>query len=165
MDKTKLMRIILAVILGLVIVSGVVYNCLSEENLEQAYIICMPNDRVNIRLGPSRTSSSEGWCEAGDIVYLDGKFKHGYAHCVGLGVEAGEGWIHKGYIVYEEPEYVNCSATIVSKSRLAARKYVGGKRTRWLKAGAQLKVYYWTESWSLTNCGYVQSKFLELNGV
>ena len=32
--------------------------CSAEEILEEAYIICMPNDRVNIRMGPSRSSCS-----------------------------------------------------------------------------------------------------------
>ena len=66
--------------------------------------------------------------------------------------------------MYDEPEKVGQTATIVSYGRLAARKYVNGKRTRWLKSGAKLKVWYWTEEWALTNCGYVQSKYLELDG-
>ena len=137
-------------------------TCLAVE--EAMYVICMPNDRVNIRLGASRTSSSVGWCEAGDLVYYDGQTKNGYRHCVGLGVEAGEGWIHKGYLVDEPVEYINKDATVVSKSRLAARKYVNGKRTRWLKPGGVVRIYYWTNEWALTNCGYVQSAYLELNG-
>lgn len=139
--------------------------CSAEEISEEVYIICMPNDRVNIRMGPSRSSCSIGWCEAGDVVYVDGKKRNGFVHCIGLGIEAGEGWIHNGYIVYELPEYVNCKATIVSKGRLAARKYVDGKRTRWLKSGAELKVYYWSNTWCLTNCGYIQSEYIELNGI
>ena len=131
---------------------------------EAMYVICMPNDRVNIRLGASRTSSSIGWLEMGDIVYYDGTTKNGYRHCVGLGVEAGEGWVHKGYLVDEPVEYVNQDATIVSKSRLAARKNVNGKRTRWLKPGGTVKIYCWTNEWALTNCGYVQTAYLELNG-
>ena len=140
------------------------FACFAAAEEEPMYVICMPKDRVNIRLGPSRSSSSVGWCEAGDIVYYDGKTKNGYRHCVGLGVEAGEGWIHKGYLVYDPVEYVNADAMIVSKSRLAARKYINGKRTRWLKPGGVVRIYYWTNEWALTNCGYVQSAYLELNG-
>ena len=130
----------------------------------EMYIMCMPNDRVNIRMGPSRRAYPIGWCEVGDMVYYDGKTRNGFRHCIGLGIEAGEGWIYKGYLVDEEPEYINCKATITSRSRLAARKNIGGKRTRWLKPNAELLVYYWTETWSMTNCGYVKSKFLELHG-
>lgn len=150
-------------IFAIILILATIFSFALAEEVE-AYVLCMPNDRVNIRMGSSRTAYAIGWCEAGDLVYTDGKSKNGFAHCVGLGVEAGEGWIHKGYLVDQKPEYVNCTATITSKSRLAARKNVNGKRTRWLKSGAELKVYYWTDTWSLTNCGYVQSKFLELNG-
>ena len=152
-------------IISILVLLLMVFSLAFAETTEEAmYVICMPNDRVNIRLGPSRTSSSVGWLEAGDVVYYDGKTKNGYRHCTGLGVEAGEGWVHKGYLVDEPVEYINQEATIVSKSRLAARKYVNGKRTRWLKPGGVVKVYYWTNEWALTNCGYVQSAYLELNG-
>ena len=154
------MKKIIASILILIVLLPV--YCFAAE--EPMYVICMPNDRVNIRLGASRTSSSVGWCEAGDLVYYDGITKNGYRHCVGLGVEAGEGWIHKGYLVDEPVEYINKDATVVSKSRLAARKNINGKRTRWLKPGGVVRIYYWTNEWALTNCGYVQSAYLELNG-
>ena len=85
-------------------------------------------------------------------------------HCVGLTTEAGEGWVHKGYLVDEEPVYLNQNATIISRGRLAARKYVNGKRTRWLKPLATVKIYYWTSEWAVTNCGYIKSKYLELEG-
>lgn len=54
------------------------------------------------------------------------------------------------------------AATIISKGRLAARKNVDGKRTRWLKSGAKLKVHWWSEEWCLTDCGYVKSVYLEM---
>lgn len=157
------------IVLGFLIIVAVIINYYAlthakGEDLDTAYVICMPNDKVNIRFSAKRSSEATGWCEPGDIVYLDGKSKNGFLHCVNLSNEYGEGWIHKGYIVYDQPKYVNQTATIISKSRLAARKYIDGKRTRWLKPGAELKVYYWTESWCMTNCGYVQSKYLELNG-
>lgn len=127
-----------------------------------AYVICAPGDRVNIRVTPSTKREPEGWLEAGDMVYLDGRKKNGFAHCVHMSNESGEGWVHAGYLVDDEPQCVNSTAVIVSKGRLAARKNVGGKRTRWLKPLATLTVYYWSDEWCVTNCGYVQSKFLDL---
>ena len=135
----------------------------TEEMYEERYVICMPSDRVNIRPFPNR-KETEGWLEAGDAVLIDGRKKNGFMHCVGLSNESGEGWVPKGYLVEDDPEYVNCKATIVSKGRLAARKNVGGQRTRWLKPMASVKVYYMTEEWSVTNCGYVKTEFLELEG-
>lgn len=135
-----------------------------EEEYEIAYVICMKNDHVNIRPFPNKKQEPSGQLYPGDIVYMDGKAKNGYVHCVGLNNEAGEGWVSKGYLVADPPEYLNRTATIVSKGRLAARKNVNGKRTRWLKPLATVRVYYWSESWALTDCGYVQAKYLELDG-
>ena len=133
---------------------------LAEEDYEERYVLCM--DRVNIRQGPGRNSNEIGWLECGDRVWVDGKKKNGYVHCVGLNIEEGEGWIHKGYLVEDEPVKIGRQATITSRGRLAARKYVDGKRTRWLRAGAKLKVYWWTSEWSLTDCGYVKSMYLDV---
>ena len=131
---------------------------------DTAYVICSPDDVVNIRRSPSRKSESIGRFEACEMVTLDGKKRNGYLHCVGLGLEEDSGWIHSGYVVNDMPEFVGGTATIVSKGRLAARKYVKGKRTRWLKPLASVKVWYWSEEWAVTNCGYVQTKYLELDG-
>ena len=133
-----------------------------EEEYEIAYAICTKGDVVHIRPFPSTKHDPSGWLEPGDIVYLDGKEKNGFAHCVGLNVEAGEGWVYKGYLVKDQPVYLNQTATVVSNGKLRARKYVNGKRTKWLKPMAKLTVYYWSEDWCSTNCGYVQSKYLEL---
>lgn len=135
-----------------------------EQEFEIMFAICSPGDRVNIRKRPSTKSEAEGWLEPGDMVYLDGGRKGGFVHCVGLSNESGEGWVHKGYLVQDEPERMNRTATVVSRGKLAARKHVKGKRTRWLKPMASVKVYYWSEEWCVTNCGYVQTRFLELEG-
>lgn len=132
------------------------------DSIVEGYVLC--DDYVNIRRFPNNDDEPLGRFETGDTVYLDGKKKNGYLHCVDLSLEACEGWIHKGFVVYDKPIKVNQTATIVSKGRLAARKYVNGKRTRWLKSGASLKVYYWSDDWCLTDCGYVATEFLDLDG-
>lgn len=132
------------------------------DNVAIGYVICV--DYVNVRQFPNKNGEPLGMYEAGTKVYLDGKKRNGYLHIVGTGLEDSEGWIKSGYIVYDEPIRVNQSATIVSKGRLAARSCVNGRRTRWLKPMASLKVYYWSDEWCVTNCGYVQTKYLELEG-
>ena len=129
---------------------------------EAKYVMCM--DRVNIRLGASTKTDAIGWLEPGDVVYPDGKIKNGFVHCEIPSIEAGEGWVKKGYLVDDKPKRVDRNATVISNGKLAARKNVKGKRTRWLKPGGELLVYYWSEDWCLTNCGYVQSQYLELDG-
>ena len=134
------------------------------EQHDVMYVICTPGDIVNIRPHPNKHGEPEGFLEPGDMVFVDGKKRNGYVHCVLMHNEAGEGWVFAGYLVEDEPEFLNRNATIVSKGRLAARKYVGGKRTRWLKPMATVRVYYWTDEWCVTNCGYVQSRYLEVDG-
>ena len=135
-----------------------------DEDYEVAYAICAKDDHVNIRMFPNKKQDPIGFLDPGDEVWLDGRKKNGFVHCVGLGIEGGEGWVYAGYLVGDKPVAMNRSATIVSKGRLAARKCVDGKRTRWLKPLASVKVYFWSDEWCVTNCGYVRSEYLELDG-
>ena len=131
---------------------------------ETAYVICMPGDNVNVRPFPSTAHERSGYLEPGEMVYMDGKKKNGFVHCVGTHTESGEGWVFKGYLVPDPPERMNQKAVITSNGRLAARKYINGKRKKWLKPQAIVTVYYWTDEWSLTDCGYVKSKYLDFIG-
>ena len=134
----------------------------AESDPDEAYVFC--SDFVNIRSSPYRNGAVIGRFESGDSLLIDGKQKNGYLHCVNLSLEQADGWIHKGYVVHDKPSRMNQTATIVSKGRLAARNNVGGKRTRWLKPQASLTVYWWSDDWCITNCGYVQTRYLELEG-
>lgn len=126
------------------------------------YVMCM--DRVNVRMGASSKSDAIGWLEPGDVVYPDGQRKNGFVHCEVPNTEYGEGWIHKGYLIDSKPERIDKTGYIASNAKVKARKYVDGKRTRWLKPGGELKVYYWSDTWCLTDCGYVMTDFIELGG-
>lgn len=134
----------------------------ADEYNETMYVLC--DDYVNVRSTPNKKQDPIGRLEVGDSVVLDGRKKNGYVHCIDLSFEQSDGWVYGGYLVHDCPEKIGQTATIVSHGRLAARKYVSGRRTRWLKSGAKLKVNYWSDDWALTDCGYVQSKFLELDG-
>lgn len=158
-----------AVIIGIILLfrAAGISEGLAEErdgydNVTIGYVIC--DDYVNVRPFPNKKGEPLGRYEPGTKVYLDGKKKNGYLHIIDTGLENCEGWINKGYIVYDEPIRVYGPAVIVSKGRLAARNCVNGRRTRWLKPLASLKVYYWSDEWCVTNCGYVQTKYLELEG-
>lgn len=129
-----------------------------------AYVICAKDGHVNVRPLPGKKQEPSGLLEPGRMIYLDGKQRNGYCHVVGLFSEDGEGWIYKGYLVSDPPEFVDRDATVISKGRLAARKYVNGKRTRWLQPGSTVHVWYMSEEWCVTNRGYVQTKYLELDG-
>lgn len=140
--------------------------CIADESDEyiEGYIICKPNDYINMRENPTKQSNVIGYLYAGYRVYLDGKQKNGFMHCVNVGLEMNEGWVHKGYIVYDEPEFINQKATVISAGRLAVRNCVNGKRIRWLKPYTSVKVYYMSADWSITNYGFVKSEYLEIEG-
>ena len=131
------------------------------EDLWEAYVICQPGDYVNVRLNPSRKSEAVGYADAGDSIMIDGAEKNGYLRCYYIG-EMGVGWIHKGYVVYDKPERVSITAKVNSKGRVMARKYVGGKRRAWLKKNDEVKVYWLSMDWCVTNKGFVKTKYLEM---
>ena len=132
------------------------------EEYEIRYVIC--KDYVNARSTPNKKQEPIGRLEAGETVYTDGVKRNGYLHCVYLNFEYDEGWVFAGYLSEYEPEAVWRNATVVSRGKLAVRNYIKGRRVKWLKPGATVKVYYWSDDWSLTNFGYVQTQYLELAG-
>lgn len=150
--------ILLAIIATIYILNGYVSRA---EELTEAWVICQ--DYVNVRVSPSRKSDSVGYVDAGDSVLVSDTKKHGFLKCYGIG-EYGEGWIHSGYIVYDKPEKVNCKAYSVSRGKLRARRYIGGKRLHWIKHMEEVRVYWISEDWCITDKGFVESRFLEMEG-
>ena len=136
----------------------------ADGYIGDGYIICKPGDYVNIRPHPNKKGEELGRLDPGDVVHLDGREKNGYLHCVDLSLEMNEGWVFAGYVVYDRPEYIGRKATVVSRGRLAARRYVGGKRIKWLQPMSTLTVWFWSDEWCMTSAGYVQSQYLELDG-
>lgn len=133
------------------------------EDLWEVYVVCQPGDYVNVRAKPSRKSEAVGYADGGDSVLIDGAERNGYLRCYYIG-EMGVGWIHKGYVVYDKPERVSITAKVNSKGRVIARKYVGGKRRAWLKKNDEVKVYWLSDDWCVTNKGFVKTKYLEMEG-
>lgn len=168
-EAWKWIKLLLELLLIAAIVWGAIelYTSLGfgeakADGYETMYVMC--SDFVYARSTPNKKQEPIGRLEPGDEVVVDGRKKNGYVHCIDLSFEQSDGWVYGGYLVSDRPEVVGQTAVIVSKGRLAARKYVNGRRTRWLKSGAKLKVNYWSDDWALTDCGYVQSKYLELDG-
>lgn len=170
-EAWKYIRTALEILLIIAVIYGLVHLYVSFgfseagadewDDVTEAYVLCA--DFVYVRTYPNKKGEPLGRFESGWKVWLDGKKKNGFLHVIDTGLEA-DGWIYKGFIVYDEPIKVGQNATIVSKGRLRARKYVNGKRTRWLKPLATVKVFWWSDEWCCTNCGYIQTKYLELDG-
>lgn len=130
--------------------------------LETKYVLCQPNDYINIRAKASRKSKEEGYLMAGDAVEVSNRSRNGYAYSPSLHNELGEGWIFEGYLVNDQPINIGgCYYRINSNGRVAARKCIGGKRRCWLYNGDRVKVWYMTDEWCVTSKGFIMTKYLE----
>ena len=132
----------------------------AKADYTEAYIICRPNDYINVRLKPSTHSDSIGRYEAGDKILLDGKQSKGFSHAK-VSLETNEGWIYSGYIVYDQPTYSGEQYIVVSNGRVACRKYIDGPRRCWVKNKDTVTVWYYSADWCLTNKGFIQTKYLQ----
>ena len=121
----------------------------------------MVGDYVNARAKAGRHSASLGRLETGDEVNVTGKKKNGFAQVDDLSLEENEGWVHAGYLVEEKPVRVGTVYRVCSKGRVKARRWIDGPRCAWLYNGARVTVLWEADGWSVTNRGYVQSRFLE----
>lgn len=151
------------VIWGIIAVIDFMISTVKAEEAEHgtAYAICMKGDVVNVRSGPKNRAEWIGWLEPGDEVTTDGRRKNGFVHCVNMNTESGDGWVFAGYLTPSRPELIDTDASVISNGRVAARKYVDGKRTKWLKNGQTVHIYYMSDDWCSTNCGYIQTKYLQ----
>lgn len=133
-----------------------------EEELTEYWVLCQPDSYVTIRSGPDKKYGGEGRAYAGDNFFSDGVKKGKYIHMVHVSNEIGEGWISDQYLTVFEPEvYEESEIRTVNVKTLNCRTCIGGSRRGVLKKGAQVKVYLMSDDWSVTNKGYIQSKFLD----
>lgn len=161
---------LLVTVLEIVLIALVVYTVITVlnstsfgEELTEAYVICQPGDYVNVRMSPSKKSQAIGYIESGEQFLTDEQMKNGFIHCYGIG-ECGEGWIHAGYVVFDEPVRVDRIAYSISKAKLAARKYIGGKVRKWLKNMTSVTVYWMSDEWCVTSSGFMKTMYLEMEG-
>lgn len=158
-SNKKLQRFTSILVIIIALCSVLLSAVSEEEELETIWVLCQPNSYVNIRVRPSGRSEACGYADCGDDFYTDGYKKNGFLH-VYASIETGEGWIALGYVIWDEPERIYEKRTIISKGRVKARKTVNGKRRMWLYDGDEVKVYWMSESWSVTNKGFVKSEFI-----
>ena len=157
------------ILIAFLVMASVILNiwCLihakGEEEYIEAWILCQPDSFVNARENHSGKSEIVGRLECGDKVYTDGVVKKGFVHCVYTGFETGDAWVAKGYIVYEEPYYPLVKNTqIISNGRVAARKTIDGERRCWVKDGTKIKVYMMTDTWAVTNKGFIKTEYIDI---
>ena len=166
-----MLKKILITLLEIALIALVIYAFITAtnsivlaEDLTEAWVICQPDDYINVRMNPSKRSQPVGYAEAGDKIMTDMKVKNGFLRCYGIG-EMGVGWIHKGYVIYDEPERIDRMACSISRGRVACRRWIKGNVRAWLKNCDDVLVYWWSFDWCVTNKGFVQTKYLEMEGV
>jgi len=152
---------------GLLIISMFLF--LAVYGLNQAgaesdgyFVLCDPTSYVNARIQPKKAAEIAGRYECGDFVETDGKERNGFVHIVNCSFEYTDAWVSKRYLVKSEPIISETVATIRAKGRVAARRWVNGKRKSWMKPGTTITVYAMSEEWSVTSRGFVQTRYLEV---
>ena len=152
--------IFVLLILAVIFIKCWYSKCHAED--QECWILCQPDSWVYAREKPKKKSTELGRLECGEMIYTDGKIKNGYLHVYGLNFELSEGWVSKGYIVFSEPyEPYFKDNKILSNGRVAARRTINGKRRCWVVNGQSIKVYMMSDEWSVTNKGFIKTKFIE----
>jgi hypothetical protein len=159
MMKKSLILILMVLVSCLLIIVSLMDSARSEEK----YILCKPKTEINVRFSPKWDGQVIGHLYFGDCVETDGIVKNGFAHVVGLAFEAVDGWVYKGLLVDTPPIAVSGKDQIISSGKVAARQYIGGKRNKWLRSGKEVLIYAISQDWSITDQGYVQTKYLSVN--
>ena len=154
------MRTKVRIVLLILVLLTVTIGSLAESDLYNSWVLCQPDDYINVRMNPSRKSQIVGYADAGDPIEVDGTVKNGYVKCYGIG-EMGVGWIYKGYVTEYKPERVSCTAVVVSRGKLAARKCANGKVRKWLHNMDEIRVYWISDDWTVTSAGFVKTEYLD----
>lgn len=160
----------LVIIEGILVLTIAVFTILTLTDIglaedmqgRQCWILCQPDGIVNIREKPKKTGIIFGGAMCGTDLLTDGKTRNGFLHVYDIPAEENEGWVSARYIVYDEPEEVNCPAVIRAEGRVACRKWPAGKITGWVYDGDTVTVYWMSEEWSVTSRGYIMTEFLEV---
>lgn len=132
------------------------------EEEGEIWILCREDSYVNIRERANRRAAIGGQAYCGDHFRTDWETKGEWIHIIDASTESGDGWINAGYVIYTEPENAGgAEMRIREGGRVAARKTIRGKRTKWLKAGSGIRVYWIGEEWSITDQGFVMTEYIE----
>lgn len=158
MNWQKMTLITLSIVLIFVITTIAI-----GETYEEGWIMCQLDSYVNIRAFPKTNSEQTGYLLAGDRIFLDGQVKNGFAHCVGLSTEAGEGWVYKGFISPSKPVEDGREYHVKANGRVAARRSISGDRRCWLHDNDILTVYLKSEDWCLTSQGFIKAEFINFS--
>lgn len=131
------------------------------EDMEtyKCWVICKPEDYVNVRKSPSKRAAITGYAISGYEFETDWVERSGFLHILGV-TEYGDGWISKNYVVFTEPVVIDRQMTVKGKGRVALRKGVDGRRIGWIRPGQTLTVYTMDCEWAVTSRGFIRAEYL-----
>lgn len=129
-----------------------------ESGLWSVWVMCQPDSYVNVRDFPKTKAREAGYVELGQELKTDGVTRNGFLHIDGF---EGGGWIYSGFVSTDPVTVAMVDTEIMSKGRVACRRYINGTRRKWLKRGEKVTVYAFAYDWAVTDQGFVQSKFLK----
>lgn len=149
------MKRLLAAVIALTLIFG-------SASAQVCWVMC--DGYVNVRARPGKGSMSVGFLDACDDFETDGTVRNGFVLAQNVG-EGGDNWIFAGYVSSEKPEAVNGRYVCTARTRAACRRWINGPRISgkagWIYCGSNVRVYYRTSEWSVTNRGYIRSEWLE----
>lgn len=153
----------IGVFLGIAAVCCIAIGSIGSAKAEETrdcWVMCRPGSDVMIREKPGKRARAVGAACSGAHYTTDDMEADGWIHLVGVANETGEGWIFGGYIVYREPERVDAERTIRSNGRVALRRWIGGKRTGWIRDGQKVRVYWMTGKVAVTDRGFIAAEYI-----
>ena len=134
--------------------------CISNVSLADTKYVIVQTE-LNVRSSPSLGSHIYGRLFTGDTVQVT-KTYYGWSYLEGLNSEEGCGWISSKYIVDDPVIHMdNVPAVVHANGRVAIRDSVDGKRISWVHSGDVLYVCGTSDSWTVTNRGYIKTQYLK----
>ena len=134
-------------------------TCISSTAFAETKYVLVQSE-LNVRAKPSLGSHIYGRLFTGDSVNVTRTYRD-WCYLEGLPSEEGHGWISSKYIVNDPvTQMYETSAIIHANGRVAIRDSVNGKRISWVNPGDVVYVYGTSESWTVTDRGYVKTKYL-----
>lgn len=127
---------------------------------------CISSDTyVNVRERPSTKARVGGRLDFGDAVTVTGSARDGsgttWYQVEGI-TEQGYGYVCSNYLIPSEPSRCTKTAVIRASGRVAVYRRVDGTRKTWAKAGSTLTIKIYSDTWCLTDKGWIRTEYLEV---
>ena len=156
----KLLILFLSWSIAILLLMSIANHAKSEEMI--MYVISTET-YVNVRESASTKGKIGGYLDFGwEVTVTDEKTDHSgtvWYRIDGI-TEQGYGYVCANYLIPNEPTKVNAKAKVNSNGRVKLYSRVNGKRKGWAKPGQVLNVKIKSDSWCLTDKGYIRSEYL-----